>query len=44
LIFDEREGNCGNLKIFDFPGDFLTGGIIFPPLTLWKNHIHRACR
>ena len=36
-IFDEKEKDCGNLKIFNFPGDFLTECIIFPSLALRKN-------
>ena len=32
-IFDELEKNCGNLKIYDFPGDFLTAGSIFLSLS-----------
>jgi hypothetical protein len=36
-IFIGQEENFGNLKTFGFPGDFLTAGIVFPPLALWKN-------
>ena len=31
-------------KSHDFPGDFLTVGIVFHPLALLKNQIRRTCR